>query len=83
MKHDQLRHLRSLRLLLSQDKSPLGFFLAAGCPLSVQVAGKPLSPDMAGLSKIIADEHAREPADSPFISATPYASRLFKTNTSG
>jgi len=66
MKHDQLRHLRSLRLLLSQDKSPLGFFLAAGCPLSVQVAGKPLSPDMAGLSKIIADEHAREPADSPF-----------------
>ena len=66
MKHDQLRHLRSLRLLLSQDKSPLGFFLAAGCPLSVQVAGKPLSPDMAGLSKIIVDEHAEEPANSSF-----------------
>lgn len=66
MKHDQLRHLRSLRLLLSQDKSPLGFFLAAGCPLSVQVAGKPLSPDMAGLSRIIVDEHAGEPADSSF-----------------
>lgn len=25
MRHDQLRHLRCLRLLLSQDKSPLGF----------------------------------------------------------
>ena len=29
MNHDQIRHLRSLRLLLSQDKSPLGFLLAA------------------------------------------------------
>lgn len=66
MKHDQLRHLRSLRLLLSQDKSPLGFFLAAGCPLSVKVAGKPLSPDMAGLSKVISDAHVGDPANSPF-----------------
>ena len=66
MKHDQLRHLRSLRLLLSQEKSPLGFFLAAGCPLSVQVAGKPLSPDMACLSKIFVNEHAGESANSSF-----------------
>lgn len=41
MNHDQIRHLRSLRLLLSQDKSPLGFLLAAGCPLSVRVTGAP------------------------------------------
>ena len=36
MNHDQIRHLRNLRLLLSQDKAPLGFFLAAGCPLAVK-----------------------------------------------
>ena len=47
MNHDQIKHLRSLRLLLSQDKAPLGFLLAAGCPLSVKVAGNPLLPDMA------------------------------------
>ena len=60
MNHDQIRHLRSLRLLLSQDKAPLGFLLAAGCPLSVRVAGNPLLPDMAGLTKIINDAHAKE-----------------------
>lgn len=67
MRHDQLRHLRCLRLLLSQDKSPLGFFLAAGCPLSVKDEnGDPLLPDMAGLARIIVDEHADDAADSPF-----------------
>lgn len=60
MNHDQIRHLRSLRLLLSQDKAPLGFLLAAGCPLSVRVEGKPLLPDMAGLTKIINDAHVKE-----------------------
>lgn len=66
MKHDQLRHLRSLRLLLSQDKSPLGFFLAAGCPLSVKEAGNPLLPDMKGLTKIIADAHVADAAGSSY-----------------
>lgn len=66
MKHDQIRHLRSLRLLLSQDKAPLGFLLAAGCPLSVRVAGAPLLPDMAGLTKIINDTHATDAATTPF-----------------
>lgn len=67
MKHDQLRHLRSIRLLLSQDKSPLGFFLAAGCPRSVKDSmGNPLLPDMAGLAKIIADKHTTDPANSPY-----------------
>lgn len=66
MKHDQLRHLRSLRLLLSQDKSSLGFFLAAGCPLSVKEAGHSLLPDMKGLTKIIADAHADDAAGSPY-----------------
>ena len=66
MKHDQLRHLRSLRLLLSQDKSPLGFFLAAGCPRSVKEGGNPLLPDMKGLSKRIAEAHVEDVDDSPY-----------------
>lgn len=57
MTHDQLRHLRNLRLLLSQNKSPLGFLLAAGCPLSVKdlAMGNVLLLDMVGLTKIISD----------------------------
>ena len=66
MNHDQIRHLRSLRLLLSQDKSPLGFLLAAGCPLSVRVTGAPLLPDMAGLTKIINDAHATDTPTTPY-----------------
>lgn len=66
MKHDQIRHLRSLRLLLSQNKAPLGFLLAAGCPLSVRVSGNPLLPDMAGLTKVIDDSHAADEATTPY-----------------
>ena len=67
MNHDQIRHLRSLRLLLSQDKSPLGFLIAAGCPRSVKDStGSPLLPDMVGLSKIIGDAHAADAVDSPY-----------------
>lgn len=51
---------------MSQDKAPLGFLLAAGCPLSVRVAGAPLLPDMAGLTKIINDTHATDAATTPF-----------------
>ncbi len=67
MKHDQLRHLRNLRLLLSQDKSPLGLFLAAGCPRSVKDdKGNPLLPDMAELSKMISAKHIGDAADTPY-----------------
>lgn len=66
MKHDQLRHLRSLRLLLSQNKSPLGFFLAAGCPRSVKDGGNPILPDMKGLTQIISETHKTDAADSPY-----------------
>ena len=67
MNHDQIRHIRSLRLLLSQDKSPLGFLLAAGCPLSVKdTAGDPLLPDMAGLTRIIKDAHTADASSSPY-----------------
>ena len=66
MKHDQIRHLRSLRLLLSQHKSPLGFLLAAGCPLSVKVDENPLLPDMRGLTRIINDAHINDSPTTPY-----------------
>lgn len=68
MTHDQLRHLRNLRLLLSQNKSPLGFLLAAGCPQSVKdpATSNALLPDMAGLTKIISDKHAADADGAPY-----------------
>lgn len=68
IKHDQIRHLRNLRLLLSQDKSPLALFMAAGCPLSVKDAdGRSLLPDMAGLSKKIEADHVHDASTSPYL----------------
>lgn len=56
--HDPVRQLKYLRQTLSQNKKPLGFFLAAGCPLAVKMPyGKwPLIPDVAGLTKFVSDE---------------------------
>lgn len=56
--HDPVRQLKYLRQTLSQNKKPLGFFLAAGCPLAVTMpAGKfPLIPDIAGLTKFVSEE---------------------------
>ncbi|CAM2755387.1 SIR2 family protein [Janthinobacterium lividum] len=53
--HDPIRHLRYLRQSLSQDNEAIGFFISAGCPLSVSMPeGKwPLIPDVANLSKFI------------------------------
>ena len=77
MKHEQIKHLRSLRLLLSQDKAPLGFLLAAGCPLSVKVSGKPLLPDMAGLTKIIDGAHRTD------VDTTPYKRLMAELTKAG
>lgn len=67
MNHDQIRHIRNLRLLLSQDKSPLGFLFAAGCSRSVKdVAGNPLLPDMAGLAAIISNAHKMDADTTPY-----------------
>jgi hypothetical protein len=58
MTHDPIRQLKYLRQTLSQNKKPLGFFLAAGCPLSVQMpkGSWPLIPDIAGLTAFVSDE---------------------------
>lgn len=56
--HDPVRQLKYLRQTLSQDKKPLGFFLAAGCPLAVQMpeGEGPLIPDIAGLTKFVTEK---------------------------
>lgn len=52
-KHDPIRHLRYLRQSLSQDNEAIGFFISAGCPLSVEVPKPPLIPDVKGLTLAI------------------------------
>lgn len=61
--HDPIRQLKYLRQTLSQNKKPLGFFLAAGCPLAVEMPnGKwPLIPDIAGLTKFVSEELQSKP----------------------
>lgn len=56
--HDPVRHLKYLRQSLSQDNESIGFFLSAGCPLSVTVPDGqwPLIPDVANLTKYINSE---------------------------
>lgn len=56
--HDPVRQLKYLRQTLSQEKKPLGFFLAAGCPLAVKMPTNkyPLIPDINGLTKFVSDE---------------------------
>ena len=53
--HDPIRHLKYLRQSLSQDNESIGFFLSAGCPLSVRMPENewPLIPDVANLTKFI------------------------------
>jgi hypothetical protein len=51
--HDPIRQLKYLRQTLSQNKKPLGFFLAAGCPLAVKTKNGPLIPDINGLTQSI------------------------------
>src|SRR5665647_950914 len=56
--HDPIRHLKYLRQSLSQDNESIGFFISAGCPLSVTMPDDkwPLIPDVANLSKHINDQ---------------------------
>lgn len=51
--HDPVRHLKYLRQSLSQDNEAIGFFISAGCPLSVAMPKKedwPLIPDVRNLT---------------------------------
>ncbi|MCX2864603.1 SIR2 family protein [Paucibacter sp. PLA-PC-4] len=53
--HDPIRHLRYLRQSLAQDNESIGFFLSAGCPLSVPMPDGqwPLIPDVLNLTRHI------------------------------
>lgn len=56
--HDPIRHLKYLRQSLSQDNESIGFFISAGCPLSVNMPDElwPLIPDVANLTKHINEQ---------------------------
>ncbi|MCK9619579.1 MAG: SIR2 family protein [Methylobacter sp.] len=57
--HDPIRHLKYLRQSLSQDNESIGFFISAGCPLSVVMPEEdtwPLIPDVATLSIFINEQ---------------------------
>lgn len=57
--HNPLKQTNLLHQCLLQDKRPIGFFLSAGCPVSVRVdddgTNKPLIPDVKGLSDEITE----------------------------
>lgn len=61
-KHDPVRQLSFIQQALSQSRKPIGFFIGAGCPLSVRVNERvegdrtvtdPLIQDVVGLTKAI------------------------------
>lgn len=60
LEHDALRHLKYLRQSLSQDNEAIGFFISAGCPLSVTMPHEawPLIPDVINLTKFINEQLA-------------------------
>ena len=62
-RHDAIRHLKYLRQSLAQNNESIGFFLSAGCPLSVQMPeGEwPLIPDVAKLSEFVNETLKNDP----------------------
>lgn len=60
-RHDPLHQISFIQQALSQNRKPVGFFIGAGCPLSVRVerevdgamCDQPLIWDVAGLTAII------------------------------
>lgn len=61
IKHDAHRQIGYIQQALSQNRKSIGVFLGAGCPLSVQIQNDnkekfPLIPDVAGLTKKIAEK---------------------------
>jgi hypothetical protein len=72
--HDAIRQIGFIQQSLSQNKKQIGFFLGAGCPLSIRVNIKiegeteisdPLIPDVAGLTAIIHKKLASDDTGKP------------------
>lgn len=73
-KHDPVRQVSFIQQALSQNRKPIGFFLGAGCPLSIRVnkrtedgkdVSDPLIWDVAGLTRVIANKLSSGDAASP------------------
>lgn len=68
-KHEASRQIEYIHRLLAQNKKPIGFFLGAGCPLSIQVEKNvdgtsvkaPLIPGIIDLTKAIAQSFSQDP----------------------
>jgi len=52
--HDAFRHTSLLRQALDNPKRPIALLLGAGCPLSITDKGKPLIPDIDGMTNEVA-----------------------------
>ncbi|TBF64265.1 SIR2 family protein [Rhizobium leguminosarum] len=72
--HDVVRQISYIQQALSQNRKHIGFFIGAGCPLSVRVNhreenGKPISdaliPDVAGLTGIIGTRLKSSDSEKP------------------
>jgi hypothetical protein len=68
--HEPSLQLNYLYQCLSQNKRPIGFFLSAGCPVSIKIEVKekssPLIPDIAGLTEIVCTQLAASPLKEKF-----------------
>jgi hypothetical protein len=63
MIEDPAKQLSYLQQCLSSNKKPLGLFLGAGCPMSIQMESRvnsPLIPDIVGITKIVCDNLAKD-----------------------
>ncbi|CCH49336.1 SIR2 family protein [Pseudodesulfovibrio piezophilus] len=56
--HDPIRHLKYLRQSLAQDNESIGFFISAGCPLSVEMPADewPIIPDVERLTAFVNEQ---------------------------
>jgi hypothetical protein len=73
LRHDPVRQLSFIRQALSQNRKPIGFFIGAGCPLSVRINERvidgmtvtdPLIWDVAGLTNAIAKQLQTKPKET-------------------
>lgn len=88
IEHEIFRQIGYIQQTLSQDKKPIGVFIAAGCPLSVRVNERedngvkitdPLIPDVAGLTALIAKQLTSGDKKKP----SSYDKLLAQMNTDG
>lgn len=59
--YDTTQQLSLLKHVLSEDKRPIAFIVAAGCPVSIRYNEGPLIPDVAGLTRKITESFGGNP----------------------